>query len=380
MAGIETPVSLEIALKERDDLGLHTIAAYLISWADILTAPKEVLLYTLPEDELAALGFNSSLPIQQLDGRVPLSAVPGPSEEQAVEMARSEPSAYYDQLADLIGRAEENGTVPDILAALRYGMAAPDGLVRVSALSSGLRVFDLNTLASLVRFEWFVQRLNEISDLARDVFWTLFQNFATGLSGAQVPLTPSLSGPPQKGAKGLILVHGTHLSFSSPPTWYFPGTGDLFNYISPRRRDIYPGDDYFEWEGRWSDRGRAIAAKNFVTWVRYHDMESCDVVTHSHGGNVVMKAAEMGLRLRRVVFLSCPVHWQKYNLLHGNISEAYAARVRFDFVVLADRGAQTFPAAANLIEERQVGGWFGMHWDTRTPETWLTGNIENMLF
>ncbi|NVO56122.1 hypothetical protein HW561_10015 [Rhodobacteraceae bacterium B1Z28] len=378
MAGVENPVTLETAFLERDERGLHTIAAYLISRATVLTTPIEALDYTFPDEDAAELGFNLKTPIQQLEGRVAAPSVPGPSDEGAIERAINAPEAYYFQLAELIQAAEESGTTPDILAAVKYGLSAPDGLVRVASLSSGLKVFELDSLTPLARFEWFARRFDSLSDLTRDVFWSLFQAFAAG-TPQPLPDTPVQPGPGPQRRSGLILVHGTHFEFNPDPDWYYPATGDLHRYIHPHRNDIYSGDDFFEWEGRWSDRGRAVAAKNFTAWVRYHGLEGCDVVTHSHGGNVVMKAAESGLKLRRVLFLSCPVHWNKYNLLHGNITEAYAARVRFDFVVHADGGAQKFPAEAHLKQERQVGEYFGGHSDTRKSDTWQSDRIENML-
>lgn len=378
MAGIENPVSLETALIERDELGLHTVAAYLISRASALTTPKDAFEYTLPEEDTAELGFRDVATFQQLDGRVPLPSVPGPDEDSANEQAVSAPISYYDQLAEFIERAEESGTVPDVLTAVKYGLSAPSDIVRVAALSSGMKLFQLPSLTPLTRFEWFAQRFDNLSDLTREVYSTLF--LSLGSEPSALPMRfPQPPEPGIRGDIGLTLVHGTHFDINSDPDWYYPGTGDLHTYIAPHRSDIFSGADFFEWEGRWSDRGRDIAAKNFSTWVRYQGLEGCDVVTHSHGGNVVMKAAESGLKLRRVLFLSCPVHWDKYNLLHGNITQAYAARVRFDFVVLADWGAQKFPSSANLVEQRRVGSFFGSHSDTRKSETWQSDQIENML-
>lgn len=378
MAGIENPVTLETALVERDDRGLHTIAAFLISRAAVLSAPFRDIELAVPAEEAEQLGFNTDLPFQQLDGRVDIAAVPGPGPEE-IEQAARDPAVYFERLAELIRRAEDTGTVPDILSAIRYGMESPDGIVRVAALSSGMKVFNLSSLAPLARLDWFVQRGSELSDLTRDVFQTLLQSTTAATDPAAGQAKPPPAPPPRSPGKGLVLVHGTHFEHNADPDWYFPGTGDLHNYIAPHRTDIYSNSDYFEWEGRWSDRGRAVAAKSLLTWIRYHGLEGCDIVAHSHGGNVVMKAAETGLRLRRVLFLSCPVHWQKYNLLHGNINQAYGARVRFDFVVFADGGAQKFPAAANLVEQRQVGGWFGGHSDTRASTTWQSDHMEDML-
>ena len=378
MAGIENPVSLATALNERDELGLHTIAAYLISRASALTTPKEAFEYSLPQVDFEELGFTDLSTFQQIDGRVFMPSVPGPDEDTASEQATFAPDTYYDQLAELIERAEESRTTPDVLTAVKYGLSAPSDIVRVAALSSGMKLFEMPSLTPLTRFEWFAQRYESLSELARDVYLTLFLSLGSAQSRPPVNVLRPPEPVPRADA-GLTLVHGTHFDFNSDPDWYYPGTGDLHTYIQPHRNDIYSGVDFFEWEGRWSDRARDVAAKNFTTWVRHQGLEGCDVVAHSHGGNVVMRAAENGLKLRRVLFLSCPVHWDKYNLLHGNIAQAYAARVRFDFVILADWGAQKFPDSANLVEERRVGGFFGGHSDTRTSDTWQSDQIENML-
>lgn len=284
---------------------------------------------------------------------------------------------YYDRLSELIDAAEKDPSVGKISAAVSFGIAAPDAIVAISALSSAIKIFgpvNFNGLGLLADFRF---RHPQADDLSLQIHETLLRQFqaGTGAVPPDVPPTP----PKTRPTNSVVLIHGTHFEVNPDPDWYYPHRGELHNYVRQYRPDIYSGQDFYEWEGRWSDRGRYIAAKHLVNWVDLYSLHGCDIVCHSHGGNVVMKAAERGVQFNKVVFLSCPVHWHKYNLKSGRITEAHAARARFDFVIFADGGRQKFPPEANLTSDQIVTGFFGGHVKTRLPKTWRKHNLQDLL-
>lgn len=376
MPGIESPVNLGKALGETEDRPLHTIAAYLVSRAAFLLAPEERANRALPPEDMETLGFR--LPQRQLletGFSINVLDLPAPPEADASELAMENRGEYYATLADLIARAEEEPSVSTIAAVVRFGLSAPDALVRVCALSSAIQIFIPQQLEYRSRMIYFWSRLNNMSELAVDVFLTLDQRWS------EPELLPSDVGPPPvpppPRPSGLILVHGTHLWWAPDPYWHLPKS-EMHTYVSGHRQDTYGDSDPYEWEGRWTDRGRRVAAQSLVNWIGNHDMNGCDVIAHSHGCNVVMKAAELGADFGKAFFCSCPVHWSKYNLYPGRISQAHSVRVKFDMVVYADGGDQKFPAGA-VTSDTKLKYFFGGHSDSRTPDAWEDHQLYNRL-
>ena len=103
-------------------------------------------------------------------------------------------------------------------------------------------------------------------------------------------------------------------------------------------------------------------------------------MAHSHGCNVVAKAAELGSRFGEVLLLSCPVRTPMYKYTRIG-QRVRSVRTRLDLIVLADRVASkivnrtgtTFPRNAK-IEERVVEIWF-QHSATTDPDVWRKHGI-----
>jgi len=133
------------------------------------------------------------------------------------------------------------------------------------------------------------------------------------------------------------------------------------------RRDLYNQSDRFAWSGGYSYDARSLGANDLVKWVDLHREQGLDLFTHSHGGNVAMLASNRGLRLGKLVLLSCPVQFRKYQPNFGQVTKLVSIRVRLDLVILADRCGQKFKDSR--IRENVLPIWFD-HTATHNPEVW----------
>ena len=61
----------------------------------------------------------------------------------------------------------------------------------------------------------------------------------------------------------------------------------------------------------------------------------------------------------------------------NSIKKAQSVRVRLDFVILADRAAQRFPA--RTIPERILPFWFVKHGVTCEPSTWKNQKLDQYI-
>jgi hypothetical protein len=170
------------------------------------------------------------------------------------------------------------------------------------------------------------------------------------------------------------IIHGTWAQ-NSP--WWQPG-GDFHTYVLQSvRPDLYSQPDRFGWSGGYSDAARALAASDLVIWVKNHNEQGLDLITHSHGGNIAFLATQNGLDLGELILLSCPVHVPKYQPDMAHIhKKVVSIRVHFDLVILADRGGQRFNFPG--IRENVLPIWFD-HFATHSPDVWRQHNVPTLI-
>ena len=167
----------------------------------------------------------------------------------------------------------------------------------------------------------------------------------------------------------LLLVHGT---WASDAAWYQPG-GDFFNFVKARRPDLYGAADFFKWSGGWSDGARTAGAVALKHWVESRNESGLDLMGHSHGANVILKATALEMQAGKVVLLSCPVHVDKYFPNFAKLRvPVFSVRVHFDLVILADGGGQRFNHPD--IREIVLPIWFD-HGATHDPTVWQNNNV-----
>lgn len=164
-----------------------------------------------------------------------------------------------------------------------------------------------------------------------------------------------------------VLSHGT---FASRSRWWRPG-GSFYEYLNQLNPRLHLHDPSFRWSGLYSDAGRRLAADRLKTWVGDQQLNTPDFFAHSHGGTVGNLATQGGLAVDRLVLLSWPVHQQWLPNFQNIRRFVFDVRVRFDLVIIADRGGQTFTPPRNqrdkVITEKH--GWFD-HGDTHDPGYW----------
>lgn len=343
-----------------DERATMTLAAYLLAAGPIFV--EGVPQYSIPPiDDCEPLGINrddvervglGSLSVAEFDvGDVP-------------------------QFGAIAAQAAEANIARNPIAAARavlMGTRHSDELIRVCSLHSAVEFFGPEQTGIPDQVAWFLENANE--EMTLELLATLLARLGR-LAMTLGPLGPTsslITAPPAR--SGLIAVHGTVLptSQSIRPLWSVPGTGKLFVHLQSIRPDIYDLPDYFRWEGGYTDYAREVARQSLATWLAYRGMDDTDVVAHSHGCNVVMASTVWGARLGRMILLCCPVHWQKYNVTSvgaGTIS----IRIRFDFVILADRGGQRFPAST--IEDKILPFWFTTHSGPTEPATWTGRSLD----
>ena len=104
-----------------------------------------------------------------------------------------------------------------------------------------------------------------------------------------------------------------------------------------------------------------------------------------------MLATQRGMKVDRLVLLSCPVHWGHYQPNFHLVGKAYSIRVFFDLVIWTDRQHARFAGGTSLAAQRfplsvTAGGypkireiilpiWFGKHSDSHEPSVWAQHKI-----
>lgn len=169
-----------------------------------------------------------------------------------------------------------------------------------------------------------------------------------------------------------VLTHGT---FSSRTTWWRPG-GDYYDYLDGLVPPLHLHDPSFRWSGLYSSGARELAANQLVTWIADQNLDKPDFFGHSHGATVGNLATQRGLQLDRLVLLSWPVHAAWLPDL-ANVTRVIDVRVRFDLVVIADRGGQRYPTGDARVSTH-VHGWFD-HGLTHDPGYWDTHSLPEVL-
>jgi hypothetical protein len=177
----------------------------------------------------------------------------------------------------------------------------------------------------------------------------------------------------------ITLVHGT---FATNAEWYQPPRtgspgGDFFTYVRGLRADLYDQPDFFRWTGGYSDAARDLGAVDLERWVRAHNESGLDIMGHSHGANVILRATQLGMQAGKVVLLSCPVHVHKYMPDFSRVQKpVFSVRVRLDLVILADRGGQRFNHPD--IKEIVLPIWFD-HGASHNPQVWKDHGVDKKI-
>ncbi len=171
-----------------------------------------------------------------------------------------------------------------------------------------------------------------------------------------------------------MLVHGT---WAKGNDWWQPGfPGNFHQYLRGNVfNDLYSLTDRYDWSGGYSPGARALAGVQLVDWIRGHNEEGINLITHSHGGSVAMLASAQ-VRLGKLVLLACPVHPATYSVHFANVTKVVSVRVKLDLVLLADGGGGQFPDPR--YHEHVLPIWFN-HSKPHEESVWRRYNVPAML-
>ena len=178
-------------------------------------------------------------------------------------------------------------------------------------------------------------------------------------------VTPPQTTPKNRRSNTAVLTHGT---FAPDGTWYQPG-GNFYEELKLRRPDLDVYDESFTWSGGYSHAARSAGAALLSQWIPNEGLNTPDFFSHSHGGTVAHLATSQGIEFDRMVHMAVPVHGRWFPD-PARFDRLIDIRVRWDLVILADRGGQRFrntPFQAKIDEHRH--GWFN-HSAAREPGYW----------
>lgn len=335
-----------------------------IDFRDVLTGEEEKTL-NIPRvkelgERIGDAGHGEALRHLQAQSGRPLGLQSPESKEPALE-----------RIARIAESLERDAASASAIALLLACFEHPRALVRLAAAA---------VYGQLYRRVEFVRPVLEDGLFESDPLTRTVAATGLALVYPDSPALGILTRPrpsPFGGARSRTstLVHGT---FARDQTWWQPRPE--FNFHEYIRRDVWPDlyslQDRFDWFGGYSDIARDIAAQDLAQWVAQHGMNGISLMCHSHGANVALHATRYGLQSAKMVLLSCPVHWPKYEPDWSGVGRIVSVRVKADLVIMLDGGGQRFRDPR--IAENVIDLWFD-HSTTHSPDVWRWHDVRSMI-
>ena len=283
------------------------------------------------------------------------------------------PESITGRQSLLWSRIYETGSPTSAFALLNTSLYSEHEIVRVAAAAA---------LVPLVEGSWpYLESILVDGCLAVDDTPRLLAAHSLSILSPQHPALAALNPPdteegPLEPTRTSITVHGTFARLRSD--WYKPGSA-FHRYLKRQvSTDLYSGDDYFRWDGRYNDASRQFGANDLKRWLRKHRMRSLDTVfAHSHGGNLVLTAISKGVRARLLVLMNVPARSRQpreWDSIFRNAGRIVSLRSRFDLVIYADRSPQHFNAQVRQLVP--PGLWFS-HGALLRPKLWERHRLPN---
>jgi predicted esterase len=175
-----------------------------------------------------------------------------------------------------------------------------------------------------------------------------------------------------------VIVHGT---FARNQSWYQPG-GDFHSYIKEHvYPDVYAGNDFFRWSGRYSDPARKTAARKLKHWCETHPTRKLRLIGHSHGANVINLATSRGLPACTLILLSPPVRDEYLpDMSQVSSGKIFNIHSRFDLVVsLLDGSRQSYKNTTVAAHESPRICALRGHSKSHEPKRWRKKNIPRLV-
>ena len=201
------------------------------------------------------------------------------------------------------------------------------------------------------------------------------------LQGTEADDKPSTPAQPIRPSM-TVIIHGT---FAKDSRWYQPG-GGFHTYIKQNvYPDVYSGNDFYFWSGRYSLSDNGLkriwtrASDKLVSWINAHPTNKLRLIAHSHGNNVVNIATQQ-VQACSLIQLSPPVRsWNLPNMANVSSNRIFNIHSTIDLVVMIDGGAQNYRNTAVASDERiRKIARFG-HSDSHEGRKWTRKNVPQLV-
>lgn len=271
-----------------------------------------------------------------------------------------DPESYQPLLAQTVKDLYEKPSIEAAAALFEGSMSSPHPLVRVAA-AAGAR--ETTRVRARIR-----QILEDGAESAEPLVSRIAQTALAHIDHRSPTVQKYVIARPgskkrNRRSHTSVVTHGT---FAAGSAWYQPG-GEFYEALKQRRPDLAVHDESFTWTGAYSHPARRADARLLARWIGDQGLARPDFFAHSHGGTVALLATRQGVEFNRLVLMALPVHGEWFGDF-TKISRIIDVRVRFDLVIMADRGGQRFRTNEFAIEEHRHG-WFD-HTAPHEPQYW----------
>ena len=311
------------------------------------------------EAEVAPAPFDlPELRAVQRPHRITVSEAVAPLAMSKTELAVEPPPIVQDEMARKVHDLYQKPSFEDAAALFEAGLYSPHPLVAVAAAAGARETTRLRPEIRVI--------LEEGAGSDDPLVAALAQAVLKEIEPKNSHLQERVVKPPRprkrrRVSRTAALTHGT---WAAQQAWYKPA-GDFYTALKSNRPDLDVHDESFTWPGNYSDGVRRVAARALKQWVGDQGLDTPDFFAHSHGGTVANLATKEGVEFDKLVLLAWPVHDQ-WRPDFGQVGQVHDIRVKFDLVILVDRGGQRF-SHPQVIEHRN--GWFD-HAAPHVPAYW----------
>ena len=311
------------------------------------------------EAEVAPAPFDlPELRAVQRSHRITVSEAVAPLAMSKTELAVEPPPIVQDEMARKVHDLYQKPSFEDAAALFEAGLHSPHPLVAVAAAAGARETTRLRPEIRVILEEGAGSDDPLVAELAQAVLKEIQPKNSHLQERVVKPPRPRKR---RRASRTAALTHGT---WAAQQAWYKPA-GDFYTALKSNRPDLDVHDESFTWPGNYSDGVRRVAARALKQWVGDQGLDTPDFFAHSHGGTVANLATKEGVEFDKLVLLAWPVHDQ-WRPDFGRVGQVHDIRVKFDLVILVDRGGQRF-SHPQVIEHRN--GWFD-HAAPHAPAYW----------
>jgi hypothetical protein len=314
--------------------------------------------------EVAASSFElPELRAVKRSRRIPVAEAVRPLSMSTTELAVEPSPVVQDEMARWVSDLYHQPSFEAAAALFETALHSPHPLVAVAAAAGARETTRLRQDLRVILEEGAGSDDPLIGELAHEV---LRQVQPRNPHLQERVITPPPSKKRRRESSTAVITHGT---WAAEQPWYRPA-GDFYEALDTNRPDLALHDESFTWSGNYSDGARRVAALGLEQWIGDQGLVKPDFFAHSHGATVAHLATKQGVDFDKLVLLAWPVH-NEWLPDFARVEKIYDIRVKFDLVILVDRGGQKIQHP-KVKEFRN--GWFD-HAAVHDPAYWDTNDL-----